>query len=122
MERSVRKLHVSKSPERVTSPGTVSPKDAGLMRTRRVRNYSRGNIPEMIARIKSLKDLKKAVTAISQLHHTKTISKRALKRAQAAVDAKRAELQSRLVVSPEDVSNVKESREEKRTEGGLYLP
>ncbi len=114
MDRSVQHVHLRTAA--LESKTTVTAKEAGLVRTKRKRAYQEGNIPEMVARVQSLKELQEAVKAIASVRGT--MSRRAVRRAQAAVDARRAELEARLITAPGDANE----RRERRTEGGLYLP
>ncbi len=114
MDRSVQHVHLRTAA--LEPKTTVTAREAGLVRTKKKRAYTRGNIPEMVARVETLKELQEAVKAIASVRGT--MSARAVRRAQAAVAARRYELETRLIAAPGDANE----RRERRTEGGLYLP
>ena len=101
---------VNEAPDR----RTVTAQEAGVVRTRVVRMYPEGNIPEQVARCETLAELRKLVKALGRLVAAGHVSTRATRVAQRAVDARRAELMMRRVVVP--------GLGGRRTKGGLYLP
>ena len=98
--------------------GTVTAREAGVVRTRRARAYPDGNIRDQVAACESLASLRELVAGLGRLVVAKRVSTRAIRQAQKAIDVRRRELEARHVVVPE----VKGAGSGRRTRGGLYLP
>jgi hypothetical protein len=120
-ERQVRQA-VAEVSRRATAP-VVSAEEAGIVRRRMVRAYPHGNVADQAARAETLEDLKNVVNAVRGLRAAGLISTRALKRAQRAVDARKAELESRILIPGAKLRVAEHLRRiERRSPGGLILP
>ena len=100
-------------------PRTVTAAEAGVLRTRRVRAYPDGSLTDQAAACESLEALAELCTNVRALVAAHRVSRRALRRAQTAVDSRRQEIEARVVQAPGDV---RFKAGERRTPGGLVLP